>query len=84
MRHFGLARETGVRAIQVERDGPAERAGLKAGDLIIGLGEEVVAGVDDLHRLLTGHDAVRETVLKVIRRADHVDLAIRPEARERA
>ena len=71
-----------VRAIQVERDGPADRAGLKQGDLIIGLGEEVVAGVDDLHRLLTGHDAARETVLKVIRRTERVDLAIRPEARE--
>ena len=82
VRHFGLARETGVRAIQVERDGPAERAGLKAGDLIIGLGDEDVAGVDDLHRLLTGHEAVRETVLKVIRRTERVDLAIRPEARE--
>ncbi len=82
VRHFGLERETGVRAIQVERDGPADRAGLKAGDLIIGLGEEVVAGVDDLHRLLTGHGAVRETVLKVIRRTERVDLAVRPEARD--
>jgi S1-C subfamily serine protease len=81
VRHFDLPRETGVRAIQVERDGPAHRAGLKEGDLIIGLGEDIVAGVDDLHRLLTGHEAVRETILKVIRRTERLDLAIRTEER---
>ena len=81
VRHFSLARESGVRVMQVESGGPAERAGLKEGDLIVGLGEEAIAGVDDLHRLLTGHEAQRENVLKVIRRTERHDLAIRPEAR---
>jgi S1-C subfamily serine protease len=81
VRHFGLDRETGVRAIQVERGGPADKAGLREGDLIIGLGEESITGVDDLHRLLTGHEAARETVLRVIRLTERVDLAIHPEAR---
>jgi S1-C subfamily serine protease len=81
VRHFGLALESGVRATQVERDGPAHRAGLKEGDMIIGLGEHVVAGVDDLHRLLTGHDAARATTLKVIRRTQRLDLDIQPEER---
>jgi len=81
VRHFDLPRETGVRAIQVERGGPAEKAGLREGDLIVGLGEEVIGGVDDLHRLLTGHEATRENVLKVIRFTERIDLAIQPEAR---
>ena len=81
VRHFGLEGESGVRAIQVEREGPAARAGLREGDLIVGLGEEPVRGVDDLHRLLTGHEAVRETVLRVIRRTERLDLAVRPEER---
>ena len=81
VRHFDLARESGVRVIQVERGGPAEQAGLRVGDLIIGLDGELVSGVDDLHRLLTGHEATREKVLKVIRLAERLDLAIRPEAR---
>jgi S1-C subfamily serine protease len=81
VRHFDLARETGVRAVQVERGGPAERAGLRKGDLIVGLGAETVAGVDDLHRLLTGHEATREAVLRVIRRTERMELAIRPEVR---
>jgi S1-C subfamily serine protease len=81
VRHFALERESGVRAIQVERGGPADKAGLREGDLIIGLGDDTITGVDDLHCLLTGHDAVRDTVLKVIRRTERVDLAIRPESR---
>ena len=81
VRHFELERETGVRAVQVERGGPADRAGLREGDLIVGRGAEIVSGVDDLHRLLTGHEAVRATVLKVIRRSERLELAILPEAR---
>ena len=81
VRHFELDRESGVRAIQVEKGGPAHEAGLQEGDLIIGLGDETVAGVDDLHRLLVGHEAVRDTVLRVIRRTERIDLAIRPQAR---
>src|SRR5258706_7926066 len=79
-RHFGPDPETGVRAIQVERGGPADKAGGKGGDPIIGPGEEIVAGVDDLHRLLTGHEAVRDTVIKLIRPTERHDLAIVPEA----
>ena len=63
------------------RGSPAERAGLREGDLIVGLGDETIAGVDDLHRLLVGHESVRETVLKVIRRTEWLDLAIRPDKR---
>jgi S1-C subfamily serine protease len=81
VRHFELAGESGVRAVQVERGGPAERAGLREGDLIVALGEDAVRGVDDLHRLLTGHEATRETVLRIIRRTERLDLAVRPEER---
>jgi len=81
VRHFALERESGVRATQVERGGPAQKAGLQEGDVIVGLGEETVAGVDDLHRLLIGHEAIRDTVLKVIRRTERLDLPIRPEER---
>jgi S1-C subfamily serine protease len=81
VRHFDLRSESGVRVVQVERGGPADKAGLREGDLIIGLGDDTISGVDDLHRLLTGHEAVRETQLKAIRLTGRVDLPIRPEAR---
>jgi S1-C subfamily serine protease len=81
VRFFGLEQEWGVRAVQVEKNSPASAAGLQVGDLIIGLGDQSISGVDDLHRLLIGHESVRDTALKVIRRTERVDLAIRPEAR---
>jgi S1-C subfamily serine protease len=82
VRHFDLQSESGVRVVQVERGGPAEKAGLREGDLIIGLGDETISGVDDLHRLLTGHEAIRDTLVKAIRLTGRIDFPIRPEARE--
>src|SRR5690242_11580281 len=38
VRHFGLEREAGVRAVQVEKGAPAHEAGVQEGDLIVGLG----------------------------------------------
>src|SRR6185312_5829706 len=82
VRHFGLERETGVRAIQVEKGAPAHEAGVQEGDLIIGLGEEAIAGVDDLHRLLVFFEAAGTTVIRLIRRTERHDLPIRPRARD--
>jgi S1-C subfamily serine protease len=50
---FGLARHAGVEILALEEDGPAQLAGLWIEDIIIGLGEEPVESIDDLHRLLT-------------------------------
>jgi S1-C subfamily serine protease len=82
VRHFDLARQSGVRAVQVEKGAPAHEAGVQEGDLIIGLGGEPVAGVDDLHRLLVGHEAVRDTAITLIRRTERLELPIRPRVRD--
>jgi S1-C subfamily serine protease len=52
-RRFGLAQKTGVEIMLLEEDGPAENAGLWIEDIVIGYAGNVVASVDDLHRLLT-------------------------------
>jgi S1-C subfamily serine protease len=48
-----LKTETGVLVISVEKESPAAQAGLKEGDVIVGLGDSLVRSVDDLHKLLT-------------------------------
>jgi serine protease Do len=47
-----LKQRRGVRVLQVAVGSPAERAGLKSGDLLLALGGEAVNSVDDVHRLL--------------------------------
>lgn len=79
VRHFDLPHENAVRVIAVERGGPADRAGVLEGDLVVALDGESITGVDDLHRLLTGHEAANRNTLSVIRRAQRLDIAIRPE-----
>lgn len=50
---FELQQEGGVEVVSVEPDSPADQAGLTEEDVIVSLGEQPVASVDDLHKLLT-------------------------------
>ena len=43
--------------VSVEPDSPGARAGLRDGDLIVGFDGKPIAGIDDLHRLLTEEQA---------------------------
>ena len=53
VRYYDLPIESGVLAMSIEKGSPAERAGLREGDIIIAYGDKPVSSVDDLHRLLT-------------------------------
>lgn len=52
-RTWNLSQTTGVEVIGIETDGPADQAGILENDIIVSLGEQTAASVDDLHRLLT-------------------------------
>jgi S1-C subfamily serine protease len=66
-RYFELGAETVVEVISLEKNGPAERAGLRVGDRLIALNGQSVATVDDLHRLLTGLPAGSRLTLTILR-----------------
>ena len=53
-RVHNLAIASGVLVASIDAGSPAATAGLKEGDIIVGFADEIVAGVDALHRLLTG------------------------------
>ena len=57
VRHFDLARESGVRIESLESGSPAAASGLARGDVIVALDGAPVANVDDLQRMLVG-DAI--------------------------
>jgi len=71
VRHFGLARESGVRIEHVERGSPAADADLRAGDVIVSLDDRVVGTIDDLQRVL-GADSIGRTLEMTAVRRDRV------------
>jgi S1-C subfamily serine protease len=75
-RFHGLASGAGVRVESLEEGGPAERAGVEAGDIIIGYDGEDVAGVDELHRLLGEERIGKKTTVTLLRRTQKLELPI--------
>ncbi len=73
-----LAARSGAMVTDMEPDGPAARGGLRSGDVIVGFGDEAVAGVDDLHRLLTSERAGIATTVRALRRARAIELDVAP------
>jgi S1-C subfamily serine protease len=67
MRFHELPTESGVFVVSVEPNGPAAEAGVREGDLIVRFGDTPIAGIDDLHKLLTEERAGSTTELTVIR-----------------
>jgi S1-C subfamily serine protease len=48
------------------------------GDIIVGLDDSPIAGIDDLHRLLTEDRIGRKSSLVVIRRTEKLSLEVIP------
>ncbi|NKC34191.1 S1C family serine protease [Falsiroseomonas selenitidurans] len=69
-RAHGLAQATALLVGEVVKGGPADRAGLERGDLLVSIGGQVVAGVDDLLRWLTGERVGQPAEAVVLRRGD--------------
>lgn len=68
----------GVLVVGIDSDGPADRAGLEEGDLILGLDGHPVSGIDDLHRLLAEERVGVKVPLRVLRRPEILTLQIVP------
>jgi S1-C subfamily serine protease len=79
VRFYDLPKETGAMVQHVEENSPAKRGGLREGDVIVALEGQPVAGVDDLHRLLTEVRVGATCSVTVLRWTDKIDLRIVPE-----
>ena len=53
VRFFDLPRESGVEVASLDPGGPAGKAGVQTGDIVVGMNGQPVESVDDLHRLLS-------------------------------
>lgn len=79
VRFYDLSQESGVVVISLAENSPARKAGLRDGDVIIALDGKAVAGVDDLHRLLTDARVGVSSILTVLRWTEKLELKIVPE-----
>lgn len=80
-RRLALAHGLGRSAVEVqsvEAQGPAARAGLRDGDLIVGFAGAPVTSIDDLHRLLRDWPAAQRGELELLRRGQRLALSIVP------
>ena len=62
----------------ISPNSPAERAGLKPGDVIIGLKGETVRSNDDLLNLLDASSIGQDATMRVLRGNKELSLTVRP------
>jgi S1-C subfamily serine protease len=80
LRALARADAGAVMVSEVLPDGPAQRAGLEQGDLLLELDGESVTGVDRLHRLLTAERAGRKVEIRLLRRGKTQAVTAVPES----
>jgi S1-C subfamily serine protease len=78
IRFYDLPLETGVLVVSIEKNSPAERAGLREGDLIVAFNGQPIASVHDLHKVLVGEQIGVSATLTVIRHTEKLELPILP------
>jgi len=60
----------------VQKNGPADRAGIKAGDVVIAIDGEKVASFEDLYNNIMKHNIGDEVTLKIYREGDEIEVII--------
>lgn len=82
IRHaLGLTQSAAIGIRSVQNNGPAEAAGLMAGDILIALDGVAIAGVDDVARVLDAGRIGQKAIVTIVRDGDKLDFSIFPEER---
>ncbi|MGZ4822714.1 MAG: S1C family serine protease [Terriglobales bacterium] len=74
-----VEQESAILVQSVENESPAERAGVRAGDLLLSFAGGVLAGIDDLQRELSDERIERVADLLILRGVERVQAKITPE-----
>lgn len=78
VRFLNLTNELAVELQSVDSEGPAARAGMAPGDLIIAIADTEVKSVDDLHRFLTDWPVGKSVRISAIRGRDRREFTVIP------
>jgi S1-C subfamily serine protease len=84
VRHYQLPAATGVLVISVAPGSPADRAGLREGDLVVEFNGQPIRSIDALHKLLTGEQIGVASRLTLLRGTEKLSVAITPAESPRA
>jgi len=74
-----LTQTTAVEVISLEENGPADQAGVLEEDCILAIGEQTVATVDDLHKLLTQLPIDVPTTITLLRGQRRLERMVLPQ-----
>ncbi len=78
VRELDLLSDQAVAVAEIVAGGPAERAGLAPGDLIVTAAGRLIGGTDDLHRVLAALPAGQEVVLEIVRGQQLLEMPVVP------
>ncbi|HUA05749.1 MAG TPA: trypsin-like peptidase domain-containing protein [Solirubrobacteraceae bacterium] len=73
-----VGRSSGVEIVEVSQGSPAQRAGLRAEDLIVELGGQQIERVDDVQRLMREDAIGRPLPVRILRGDRWLDLEVSP------
>jgi S1-C subfamily serine protease len=79
----GLKQKSGVAVREIQGASPADKAGLKAGDVVVRIDGEVITGIDDIFRVLDDKRIGRTVPMAILRAHELVEIELSPEERER-
>jgi len=80
-RLHGLTQQTGVVVMSVEDGGPADRADVLPGDVIVSLNGQPITGIDDLHRFLISSSIGLQLPLVLLRGQERLAITVQPSER---
>ena len=73
--------DSAVMVARVEPASPAARAGVRGGDIVLGVDGKPITGADDLIRMLTGEKIGRAVELDILRDGQRLRVSVTPEER---
>ena len=78
VRFHKLPRDRGVLVAEIEPQSPAEQAGLREGDIIVGFKGQPIATIDDLHKRLVADEIGVPSPLMLLRGTERIFVMVVP------
>jgi S1-C subfamily serine protease len=81
VRELDLLSDRGVEVSELVSGGPAKDAGIRLGDVVVGVNGRLVASVDDLHQVLARLPLDQTIALSILRSGTLVEIQVEPAVR---